>query len=381
MYSFPDDLKIVSSDKFYFACSSYGFISPVLSLIDEIISKSPEINIIVMDEAMRLFWHQLITNKSLNWNLIFLNTKPPGRFRDILSWLKIRPNIRRLYNDNFKSVENAHFIICGTAYNHALFSLVKLIAKKNTVIFLNIIYGDTRRAYSLKALILLIHAWVFYRIDISARCTDSYKSPVLYLSERFFKKLNIQLHEFKYHYDAALLHKYNPIPALYTSGKKIMWLDDDSCAFERKMPSHILICLKAMKSIIDKNFTKSEVLYKRHPNPGFQSRYFTPIYSDYDELPSFMNADFIISNPNIKFILGGFSAVLSTAAKNTNIIAVSYIKLIPVEDQSSKKRMIEYYMKESDNKIIFLDSLEELNFLIEKQKNQQDVRSSRNRKV
>lgn len=368
MYSFPDNLEITSSDKFYFTCPSYGFISPVLSLIDEIISKNPEINIIVMDEQMRLFWDQLITNKSFNWNLIYLNTKPPGRYRDILSWLKIRPAIRKLFEDNFKSIKNSHFFCCGHVSDLILFSLVRLIAKQNDVVFLNISYYDTYKRYSLKSLILLIHTWLFYGIDVSIRCSDLDKSPHVYLSERFFQKINAQLYEFKYHYDPSLLEKYYPVPTSCTSGKIIVWLDDDSCIYERKMRSHSLICLKAMKSIIDDNFAKNEVLYKRHPSPEFHSKGFTSIYSDYEELPSFMNADFVIANPNIKFILGGFSAVLCTAAKNSNITVISYAKIIPFEDQKFIRRMIEYWMKESDQRILFLDSLEEFKILLEKQR-------------
>jgi hypothetical protein len=250
-----------------------------------------------------------------------------------------------------------------------LFSLVRLIAKKNTVLFLNIFYTNARKHYSLKALFLLLHTWIFYGIDVTIRSFDFNKSPQVWLSERFFKKLNTELYEFKYHYDARLLQKYNPIPISHTLDKKVLWLDDDSLLYVKNIRDRSLSCLKALKSIIDKKFAKNEVLYKRHPSPEFHSKGLTSIYSDYEECPFFMNADFIISNPNIKLILGGLSAVLCTAAKNTNIVAISYIKLIPFEDEDSKRSNIEYWMQESDNKIIFLDSPEELNFLIEKTKN------------
>jgi hypothetical protein len=209
---------------------------------------------------------------------------------------------------------------------------------------------------------------VFYRMDVTIRCFDFNKTPFIFLSERYFKKLNIQLHEFKYHYNARLLQKYNPIPARYTSGKKIMWLDDDCSFYDKKMQSQILNCFEAIKSIIDENFTKNEVLIKPHPNPCFHSKKLALIYGDYEELPSFMNADFIILNPNIEFILGGISAVLSTAAKNTNIIVISYLNLMPFEDQEIKRSMVELWMQESGQKILYIDSLEELNFLFKKQK-------------
>lgn len=363
MYSFPDKNVITSSDKFFFTCPSYGFISAILSIIEEIISKQPEINIIVMDEQMRLFWHQLISNKSLNWNIIYLDTAPPGRYRNVLSWLKIRPTVRRLFEGNFKSVRNAYFYCCGHATNFILFSLVKMIAKKNTVVFLNILYPVTRKLYSLKALILLIHTRVFYGIDVTARYFAYDNEPLIYLSESFFKKLNIQLHEFKYQYNARLLQKYNPIPACYTSGKKIVWLDDDCSVYDKRMQDQIVNCFKSIKNIVDKYFTINEVIYKAHPNPYFQSKNSTWLYGDYEELPAFMNADFIISNPNIEFIIGGNSALLSTAASNTNIMTISYLKLMPFEDQEIKRSMVEFWMGIADQKILYVNSLEELDFL------------------
>lgn len=363
MYSFPENLVITSSDKLYFTCPSYGFIAPILSLIDEIISRNPEINIIVMDEQMRVFWDRLITNKSLNWNLIFLNRKQPGRYRNVLSWLKIRPFIRKLFEDNFKSIENSHFYCCGTAIDLVLFSLVKLIAIKNTVVFLDISYPDTQKSYSLKSLFLLIHTWIFYRLNVTVRRFDYKEMPFVFLSERYFKKLDIQLHEFKYHYDARLLQKYNPISARYTSGKKIMWLDDDGSVYGNEMQDQALNCLKAIKSIIDENFTKNEILFKAHPNPYFHAKNLTSIYADYEEMPSFMNADFIIANSNIQYILGGVSAVLATAAVHTDILAISYLNLMPFEDEKTKHSMVEFWTQFGVRKILFVDSLEELDLL------------------
>lgn len=368
MYSFPKNIKITSSDKFYFTCPSYGFISPILSLIDGIISKNPEINIVVMEEQMRLFWDQLITNKSLNWNLIFLNTTPPGRYRDVLSWFKIRSTIKKLYKENFQSVENSYFYCCGTAIDLVLFSLVKLIAINNAVAFLDISYPDTQKDYSLKSLFLLIHTWLFYRLDVTIRRFDYKETPFVFLSERYFKKLDVELHKFRYHYNARLLQKYDPIPARYTSDKKIVWLDDDGSVYGKEMQGQVLNCFKEIKSIIGEHFTKNEVLLKAHPNPNFHAKYLAPIYSDYEGLPSFMNADFIISNPNIKCILGGNSAVLSTAAIHTNIMAISYLKLMPFQDQEIKRNLIEFLMQLGDRKILFVDSLEELNALFEKSK-------------
>jgi hypothetical protein len=366
MYSIPDDLVITSLDKFYFTCPSYGFISPVLSIIDEIILHNPEIHIIVTDEQMKLFWSQLIAKKDLNWNLIYLNTKQPGRYRDVLSWLKIRPFLRKLFEDNFKSIENSHFYWSG--YDLVLFSLVRLVSKKNTVVFLNIFYEKARTMYSLKNLILLIHTWLFYRMDVDIRTFSFRRSPQIWLSERFLKKLNIEFHEFRYYYNSRLLKKYNTIPSHYTLRKRIMWLGDDCSLYDSRMEGKIINCFKAIKSIIDENFVNDEVLFKPHPNPFFNAKPSTSISYDYEGLPSFMNSDFILANSNIQFILGGVSAVLATAARDTEIIAISYLNLMPFKDEKTKRVMVEFWAKLGDRKILFVNSLEELSLLLKEVK-------------
>jgi hypothetical protein len=81
-------------------------------------------------------------------------------------------------------------------------------------------------------------------------------------------------------------------------------------------------------------------------------------------LPSFMNSDFILANSNIQFILGGVSAVLATAARNTKIIAISYLNLMPFKDEKIKHRLLDFWAKLGDQKILFVNSLEELDLLL-----------------
>ena len=365
MYSIPDDLVITSLDKFYFTCPSYGFISAVLSIIDEIISHNPEINIIVMDEQLRSFWDQLIEYKGQNWNLIYLSTTQQGRYRDVLSWFKIRPFINKLFEDNFKSLEKTYFYCCGFAGDLVIHSLMRLIATKNTVVYLNIYYEKTRTVYSLKALILLLHSWLIFRIDVAIRGSFNGKPvPTIFLSERFFEKNSIEHHEFEYHYNSRLFKKYNTIPSHYALNKRIMWLGDDCLSYDNRVEGKIINCFKAIKSIIDENFVNDEVLFKPHPNPFFNAKASTSISHDYEGLPSFMNSDFILANSNIQFVLGGVSAVMATAAKNTKIVAISYLNLMPFEDEKIRHSMVESWAKFGDQKILFIKSLEELSLLL-----------------
>ena len=317
-----------------------------------------------MDEHMRLFWRQLIAAKEFPWNCIMLNTNPPGRFRDILSWFRIRPAVRKLYEKNFKSINNSYFFCCGHATNFILFALVKMIAKTNTVVFLNIFYVQLRRFYSLKALFLILHTRILYQLDVTVRRFDYSKTPLVFLSNRYFKKLSIPLYEFKYHYDDLLLKKYNSIPTHFKSGKKILLLVDDCISYDIKRTVAISNWFKAIKTIIDENFDFEEVLYKPHPNPVFNSKASISICRDYEQLPSFMNADFIIANSRLQFIIGGVSAVLSTAAAYTDITAISYLNLMPFENEKTKRRMVRFWTQVGEGKIHFINSLEELSVLL-----------------
>ncbi|WP_022668282.1 hypothetical protein [Desulfospira joergensenii] len=361
VYSFPKNIKIAHSDKFYFTCPSYGFITPILSIIDEIMPANPQIEIIVMNEQMRLFWQQLITSKSLSWNLVFLPTRPPGRFRNALSWLRIRPAIRKLYEKNFKSVAGAYFFCCGHGSDLILFSLVKMIASENKVIFLNIQTTETIRVLNLKALVLYLHNWVIYRLDITIRRFQFSEKPRVFLSKNFFKKLGAPFHEFKYFYCHNLLKKYNSIPSQYISGKKLLVLADTYLIYDKKKKEEIHNCLQEIKQTIGRNFSRSEVLYKLHPNSMFQREDIDKIFEEYEKMPSFMSADFIFSDSKIEFIIGSLSAALSTAAKHTDITAISYSKLMPFEKQKIKKKnMLDFWSEESDQKIRFIGSIEEL---------------------
>jgi len=354
-----------SSHKYYFVCPSYGFISPILSIIESTTSHHPEITIFVIDEQMRLFWQHLIIEKDLDWKLIQLNATVPGRFRNVRSWLNVRFIVKRLYEDHFRSICHSSFYCCGSANNLVLFSLIKRIAKNNHVIFLDLSSITFPKLYSLKSFIVLIHTWIFYRLDVSIRNIAG--QPGVFLSEGFFAKHNIQRCQFEYHYDERLLQKYNPVCGSYTQGKRVLWLDDDSLTYTEKLRDDIHTFLRSLKCIIDTHFEKKEILFKRHPNPGFQSTGFQTIYSDYDEYPSYLSADFIISNGHIEVMLGNLSAVLSTAAKNSSILTISYAKLIPYEDEHYKRCLIDLRIRESNQKVIFIESLEELESLLHNQ--------------
>lgn len=347
-----------SSNKYYFTCPSYGFITSILSVIDRIVTHDPEITIFVLDEQMRRFWQLLITANNLDWKITTLNTKIPGRFRNIRSWLKIRHIENRLFEDHFRAISQSYFYCCGSANDLILFSLIDRIAKNNRVVFLDLVSVAFPALYNLKSAVVLIHTWFFYRLDV--RILNVAGQPSIFLSDAFFKKRKIQHKRINYLYDPDLLRKYNPLSPSLTSGKIILWLDDDSLTYTKKLRGDILVFLRALKRIVDQHFAKDEVLYKRHPNPGFQSRDFTAIYDDYDEYPSYVSADFILSNSNIRYVVGGLSAVLSAAAKNSGIRVVSYAKFVPYEDQAYKRRVIDLRMRESDQKISFPDSMEEL---------------------
>ena len=366
LYSFPKNITVNNCDKFYFICPSYGFITPILSIIDGILPANPQIYIVVMNEQMRLFWQQLIANKNLSWKLSFLPTRPPGRLRNVLSWFKIRPAIRKLYEENFKSVAGAYFFCCGHGSDLILFSLIKMIALKNKVVFLNIHTAETIRVLNLKALIFFLHNWFIYRLDITIRRFEFSEKPRVFLSESFFKRLGVPFYEFKYFYCQSLLKRYNSIPSQYISGKKILLLADTYFFYDKMKKEQIQNCLQKIKQTIENNFDKSEVLYKLHPNSMFQRIEIDKIFEEYEKLPSFMNADFLFSNSKIEFIIGSFSAVLGTAAKYTDITAISYSKLMPFEKKKTKKKVLDFWSEESDQKIRFIESIEELDSIFKR---------------
>lgn len=354
------------SNNYYFFCLAYSNIPAILSIIEKKDISKLNICVVVTFESHKLFWLELIEDNNLKWKVIFLDIYPGGKMRNPLTWIRIRKLIMKLFKSNFQFVHNSNIYFFSSSFSLAIFALIKILSRTNIVYFLDC---DKRispiwyKLYKLKSIALLVLGYLFYKVDIKIVNVDD--NPVPTLSNRFFKKLKIKrITDQEYPYDIEIISKYNFVNSNITADKCVVLLDDDCYSFSSFSGVEFQGILSKLKKLIELNYIKSEILFKRHPNPAFHKKEFSLIYSDYSECPYYVPADFIFLEPTIRCVIGGFSTTLGIAAKYYNVKAISYIKLVSFRSEGYKNRVIKILEAESDNKIVFPDSWEELNSLL-----------------
>lgn len=351
------------TNSYYFFSLAYSNIPPILSIIERLNVANSDINIVLHIESHRLFWQQLIEHNNLKWNVIFLDTNIKSNLKNPFSWIRIRKRINLLFKRNFQSVCRSHIYFFSSSFGLMVFALVKLLAKKNRLYFIDCDKRVYPEWYDLKNIVKWFLMRLLYRVEIKIVKVDDHTAPTL--SKRFFEKAKVQkIGEREDFYDTEILKKYNFANGSIIANKRIVWLDDDTGSHVSLSSEGVCQMLNKLKNIIEGNFSKNEILFKRHPNPHFHTRDFSSIYASYSEYPYHIPADFIFLEPSIKFTIGGYSTVLPIASLHHNVKAISYLRLVPFRDESYKNYIIGILKKESDNRIIFPNSWEALRCLL-----------------
>ena len=350
---------------YYFFSLSYSNIPAILSIIEKLDSTDANINIIVHIESHRLFWQELIRSKYSPWRVIFLNTVE-GSLKNPLLWFKTRQSTRRMFKMYFQALRDAHIYLFSLSPPLQVLTLIKLLTRRNSIYFLDCDRRVFPKWHSLRSSIYRLLLHFLYGIDVDmVRIGDS-AAP--FLARSFIKKAKVQQltrQDYQDYYDVGILQKYDFVDSEIKAGKHIVLLDDDCYLYESPTSREAYYrMLNTLKKVIESNFSRGEVLFKRHPNPAFHTRDFAPIYRDYLEYPYYVPADFIFLDPNIRFVVGGHSTTLASAARYFNVKSISYLKLVPFHNEDFKAHIIELLKSESDNKIAFPDSWEELNSLL-----------------
>jgi len=350
-------------NNYYFFSLAYSNVPQILSIIEKLDIKNPNINIVVHIKSHRLFWRELIKHNNLKWKVIFLNTNIKGSLKNPLSWIRIRKRIDLLFKRNFQSVCSSHIYFFSSSFGLMVFALVKLLAKRNRLYFIDCDKRVYPEWYDLKNIVKWFLMRLLYRVEIKIVKVDDHTVPTL--SKRFFEKAKIQeIGEREDFYDTEILKKYNFANGSITINKRIVWLDDDIGSYVSLSSEGVCQILNKLKNIIEGNFSKNEILFKRHPNLHFHTRNFSSIYGSYSEYPCYVPADFIFLEPSIKFVIGGCSTVLPIASLHHSVKAISYLRLVPFRNESYKNYIIGILKKESNNKIILPDSWDALRSLL-----------------
>ncbi len=104
--------------------------------------------------------------------------------------------------------------------------------------------------------------------------------------------------------------------------------------------------------------SSNKIVIKEHPH--FSN---TNLFEGFDKFPVFVPAEFLLGNIK-KNVISICSTTLITVSKIDQLNAISLLELVEWKDEAYKKEQKEYLKKESNNKIIFVETMEELiNFL------------------
>lgn len=347
---------------YYFFSLSYSNIPAILSIAERLDSTESNVHIIVHIESHRLFWQELIKVNHLKWQVIFLDISREGSLKNPLSWFQTRQSLKRTFQAQFQALHNAHVYFFSLSPPLPVLAMIDRLARRNTIYFLDCDQRDFPKWRGLRNRAYRFLVRIIYEIDVDmVRIGDS-AAP--FLSEDFIKQAQVQQLTGQHYYDVAILKKYDFVGDDIKAGKRLVVLDDDCYLYEAPSNGETGKALSTLKKVIASKFPDREVLYKRHPNPAFHTRNFDSIYGDYVEYPYYVPADFIFFNPDIELVIGGFSTTLALAAKHFNTRAISYLKLIPFQNEVFKDSIIETLRSESNDKIAFPDSWEELNSLL-----------------
>jgi len=347
---------------YYFFCLSYSNVPAILSVVDGLDAGGVSIHIIVHMESHRLFWEELVKSKNLNWEVISIDTGAPERLYNPVSWFRVRRSIRQTYRGYFQALHGAQIYFFSLIPPLPVLTLIKRLAGKSSIYFLDCDKRVFPEWHSVKNEVYRILVRLLYAVKVNMVRVADGAAPML--SRDFLNSAGVSELNGQHFYNPEVLRRYDFITGERDEIIRLVLLDDDCFIYEIPASGVAYGVVSNTKKIIDANFQKSEVIFKRHPNPAFHTRQFGAIYEGYSEYPYYVPADFMFLNTDIKFVVGGFSTTLAIASKRFGVRAVSYLKLVTLRDEAFKEQMVDILKTESDDKIAFPESWEELGLLL-----------------
>ena len=98
---------------------------------------------------------------------------------------------------------------------------------------------------------------------------------------------------------------------------------------------------------------------KNHELEGYER-----LFADCEQYPDYIPVELLLNNIR-KNVISVFSTSLGSVAQLGHLKAISLLELVNWEHESYKKEIRTWLMKESNNRIIFVETFEELNKLLE----------------
>jgi hypothetical protein len=336
-----------NSKKILFFCQAPADIQYILHFIQNC-NKDCEIHIKIINvQGMFHFFKYIALKKT---KLQFIPYKYNLLLNDLISILKTKIYLKKLYNNSFRKYEEFDVFFFSHLYDYISFYFISKLKKSNRIFFINH-YDDLRinecskyQSKFKKGIIKLIYYIItginFLILDFENEATIEFP----------FTKYNIS--EIKYSYlDSAIYEKYSYTIGEKRKEKRLLILEnnfDELDFFEE----YIQTTLKILKIISE----KYEVFIKPHPRLGYSKFLKNHIKN---EIPMWVPAEFINFN-DFDIVLGISSTALNIISTRINKPVISLSNLY--KWKNDKKR--QNWNKNASEKIILFEKLSDLrNFL------------------
>jgi len=270
--------------------------------------------------------------------------------------------LKKMLDDVIKKIDfkkEDSFFITERIIGFEQIYLAKTLAKKGKV-YSKITHRDLKKhkpsgikSFFIRGEILKI--MVKLVLDLDLIYYESNKDPRLGFDEEYLRKCNIKNYKPDEKSEDMILEAVKKTKSSY---KEIDNLIVD------QGPNKNLIELNSVKKLYEEIFNLSiDFALKKHPFPIEEKNNDTISYyntfEDCEELPEYVPSELFYNNTR-QNVISLFSASLITASQFDHLKAISLLELIDWRHKSYKKEFKKHLAEESNNKILFPASLEEL---------------------
>ena len=358
-------------------CEAYRSIEYPLYILE---SEKPDVPVTIFITALEDLYHlfQVLNEKVLN-NSLELIYYPPykSRWRQkkcIKKWFYLLPdilnercNIRRFFNNHFKDLEGATIIFSSPGYTGIKIYALRRLSKRNRLIYRKSAppYMGRYSPKSLRDIVTLLMYKITYSKDtqIGQYPADRpYTKGFPLMPDSFMKDSVDSVIDWSNRAELMKDFAWEKYSVFNTGDVKVIYFHQD--LVDRYVPDRDTFKreLDEIFKVVLKHFPEKEIARKYHPSHEHNK----DIVTTGEEIPVYIPAELLYSN-SIKVYLGISSSAIANVRGGQ---AISLIELITYTDEGAKKQLKEILINSSLSEVLFPASLEELEQILIKIRNQ-----------
>ncbi|WP_026882551.1 hypothetical protein [Clostridium akagii] len=253
--------------------------------------------------------------------------------------------MKKFYKKNIYNIKNEIIYIFNKNECLEVFDLYYRIRNKNEIRYVNFDPEiNSKKSISFKSLIYKLYNKLYITTPYDIKFLGGYLSIIK----------NSVIKKIEYKKEKVELIKCNfPENSII-----ILETDLSKCNYCRKL-DYVLNSTNIYNQI---SMVMSNQIYIK-PHPIFNNIYYE-IYGKDKIIENFIPIEFMINDGNIDTVIGVMSIALIYAIKNEVKNVISTIKLYDFMDDKEKDKIVSWLIKETDNRIMMPNSINELNKII-----------------